>query len=130
MPRPRRPSAGAAGFTLLEVLVAFVIATAMLVATMQLFAQDLKAVGRAEAHSHAVLLAESRLESVGSETPLAPGATSGSDGRYRWSLYVEPFDSDGKSGTGLYRVVASVTWRNGAADSALTLETLRLASPQ
>lgn len=67
----------AAGFTLIEILVAFAILAVSLVALFHAFSDGLAATGRVEKLSTAVLLARSTLERVGTEIPLVEGSRVG-----------------------------------------------------
>ena len=88
----RRPHNGgrcatprAAGFTIIEVLVAFVIVGLTLAATVSTFEIGLAGVDRAENHATALMLAESKLAEIGVTAPLAPGRREGDFAEaYRW----------------------------------------------
>jgi general secretion pathway protein I len=113
------------------VLVAFTIAAIMLAGLFQLFSTELQSVARADTYTRAVLLAESRLDSIGIAEPLAAGTTTGRfDERFFWKVAVERYATDDKaeasSPTYLYRVQVTVSWHEGSADSAVSLESLRM----
>lgn len=83
------------GFSLLEVLVAFTILGIALTVLMQVFSTGLRNITVGEDYTRAVLLAESRLASVGVEEPLQEGEQSGSfDGPqgYRWRVVISLYD--------------------------------------
>lgn len=90
------PHRQAGGFTLLEVIVAVVIAALCLSALAQVFATGVRAAGAASDYTRAVTLAQSLLASAGVEKPLEEGAESGTtaDGKLTWTLTVtqEPTD--------------------------------------
>jgi general secretion pathway protein I len=114
-----------AGFTLVEVLVAFAIAAMFLAVTFDLLSGSLAGIGRAEAHDRALAIAESRLEAAGLAEPLVPGATSGRyDERFTWRTEVRPFSRD------LYELTVSVLWRQGLGQQSVALHSLRLAARQ
>jgi general secretion pathway protein I len=119
------------GFALIEVLVAFTIAATTLAVLFQLFSTDLQSVDRADAYARATLLAESRLDSIGVAEPLAPGMLAGRfDDRFSWKVAIERFvpdESAALSASVLYHVHVTVLWRDGPADSAVSLDTLRMA---
>ena len=78
------------GFTLLEVIVAIVIAALCLGALAQAFAGGARSAGSSSDYTRAVTLAQSLLGKAGVERALAEGVESGtsSDGRYGWTLAV------------------------------------------
>ncbi|GAA0791818.1 type IV pilus modification PilV family protein [Marinobacterium sediminicola] len=119
------------GFTLLEVLVAFVILAGTLGVMMRINAQALDTSMRAAERQQALMLAESQLDRVLARSDLLPGTERGDfelDG-FRWQLEVSPFTFPGQEELVMesriipYRIDISVYW--GAA-SELQLTTLRL----
>ncbi|MEE8247170.1 MAG: prepilin-type N-terminal cleavage/methylation domain-containing protein [Alphaproteobacteria bacterium] len=124
----RRP-----GFTLLEVVVAVAILAVSMGVLLQLFSTGLKGARLAEHRTIATLLAESKLATIGVESPLEAGESGGQfAGGYRWRATVgryeepgreEPPDGDAEA----YEVVVTVSWGEGSAESSLSLVTLRLA---
>lgn len=94
------PADRAAGFTLLEVLVAFALLAVMLVALLQAFSQGLSSLHVAEERSAAAMLARSKLAEVGRALPLREGEQIGEleDG-LDWRLVVGRYeDPDGALG--------------------------------
>ncbi len=80
------------GFSLLEVLVAFVILALAMTVLMQIFSRGLIGADLAERYSKAALLAESKLAAIGVEEPLKEGTYSGKfDDDFSWQLVVKPF---------------------------------------
>lgn len=124
------PGGRAAGFTLIEVLVAFVILSLALAALLPGFSSGLRSLEVSEQYDTAALLAESRLAAVGREAPLAAGRSSGEfENGFRWHLDVLPLDElDPDLGVQAYHVVLTVSWDAPEADRSITLETLRLGS--
>lgn len=85
----------ARGFSLLEVLVAFVILALVLGTLMEIFSGGLRNVGLAGEYQRAVLLGQSKLAAVGIESPLAEGESQGEfDPTYRWQISIKPFQED------------------------------------
>jgi prepilin-type N-terminal cleavage/methylation domain-containing protein len=84
------------GFTLLEVIVAVVIAALCIAALSQVFATGVRAAGTSSDYMRAVTLAQSLLSGVGVEKTVADGSESGTsrDGRLFWTLSIasEPTD--------------------------------------
>jgi general secretion pathway protein I len=81
------------GFSLLEVLVAFVILALVGTVLSRLYSSSLRNAGAAEEWSRAELVAESRLAAATSAIPLKQGSASGTDesGRINWSTRIEPY---------------------------------------
>lgn len=131
-PRRFRPGAarkaGEAGFTLIEVLVAFTIMAIAVAALLQAFTSGLRSGRVAEARSQLVARAEGRLAQVGRDIPLAPGTYGGTtveDGD--WSIEirtVEPADGGGGvQNVTMYDVRVVVTAAEGMRQE---LSTMRL----
>ena len=121
-----------AGFSLLEVLVAFVILALVATALFRLFGNA----GIAEDASRAVLVAQSRLDAARTELRADSGVED--DGRIAWSTRVEPWESPDTPGalgaatqviaTQLYRVSVEVRYPGaGGRERALELSTLKVA---
>jgi general secretion pathway protein I len=123
--RPRlqsRVCVRAAGFSLLEVLAAFVILALVGTALFRLFSGALGNASLADEYSRATLYAESRLAVLGVETPLREGTLQGNsdDGYYAWTatvaLYTPPGttpDMDNAAAAmavRLWRLVVTVRW--------------------
>src|SRR5271163_1531640 len=84
----------ASGFTLLEVVVALVIASLALIGLFQAGSGGLFAVDTAARAEEAVQRAQSHLAAVGRDASLLEGETTGDDGGgYRWTLRVSPLTS-------------------------------------
>lgn len=84
------------GFTLLEVIVAVVIAALCLGALSQVFATGVRAAGTSSDYMRAMTLAQSLLAGVGSEKVASDGSESGtsSDGRLTWTVTISPEPTD------------------------------------
>ncbi len=125
--REKRP----AGFTLLEVLVAFTVLAFLLAPMLQVFSQGMNASAVARDYTIATLLARTRLEALGAEEPIIEGTREGRfDGRYRWRTAVqrdpESVLVSGDRGTIVsYRVAVTVAWGNDPGGSSVTLVSLR-----
>lgn len=78
---------GAAGFTLLEVMVAVAVAGLTLVALLQLVSGASESSVRARAHTRAMALAEGKMERLMSAPPSALMAADGRSGSFE-----EPFE--------------------------------------
>ncbi len=80
------------GFTLLEVIVAVVIAALCLGALSQVFATGVRAASISSDYMRAMTLAQSLLAGVGVEKATSDGTESGtsSDGRLMWTVSISP----------------------------------------
>lgn len=127
----QRRRSKSAGFTLVEVLVAFVIAALSLAALLQVFATGLRSATTSEHYARATMLAESQLASIGIEQPLAVGQSSGAfDDEYRWRIVVAPYqEADMDALVEVFDVSVTVSWgAEGENGRSVTLRTLRLGA--
>jgi general secretion pathway protein I len=129
------------GFSLLEVLAAFVILALVATGLFQLFSGALGNAAAAEAYSRAVLVAESRLAATASARPLLEATENGDEdeGRIKWETRVKAWEppnvdpelarvSEGMV-TRLYRVEVDVHFPGLAGrERTLTLATVKLAA--
>lgn len=112
------------GFTLLETLVAFLIAGLALTVLLSGHRLALDGGSRAEAKLSLTLEAQNVLAAAGALYDLRPGTTEGTQNGFRWRVEIEPFGEASASPV-VVRVRATV--RRGARSA--TVETLRLAGP-
>jgi general secretion pathway protein I len=115
-----------AGFTLVEVVVAFAIVALVLGGLYHLMADALRGETRAKVHEQALALASAHLEAIGIEQALAPGETTGVyvTGR-AWRLTIEPVETLSYRG-GAFRIVLEPLDRTGKP--LARLETFKLVS--
>jgi general secretion pathway protein I len=129
-----------AGFSLLEVLVAFVIVALVATALFRLFGGALQNAAAADDWSRALLVAESRLALAAHAQPLREGSDQGAefDGRIRWRSSVAPYETpntsddlarvSGQSPNRLFRVSVDVRFPSDSGkERVLSLSTLKLA---
>ncbi len=121
------------GFTLIEVVVAFVLLALVMSTALEIFSAGLARAGRLEERSQALVIAQARLATAGVEEVLKEGVTSGEseDRKYQWTVTVtrtgegEDPAKPAPSVYALYRIEARVTWRGAdTREQALTLATL------
>jgi general secretion pathway protein I len=137
------PRTRAAGFSLLEVLVAFVILALVGTVLFRLFGASLNNASLSDEYSRAALHAETRLAAAGAEAPLREGTDQGAseDGRYTWSTKVEPYSAPGTTADQermaqmlpmrLWRLTVTVTWPTDVGGQrTLALSTVRMAMKQ
>ena len=134
-----------AGFSLLEVLAAFVILALVATALFRLFSGSLTNASSAEAWSRALLLAESQLDIAASAQPLKEATERGQDstGNIQWETRVVAYSPPDTSPdveraaellhTRLLRVTTEVKFPGAIkGERTLSLTTVKLAqkSPQ
>jgi general secretion pathway protein I len=131
------------GFSLLEVLVAFVILALVGTALFRLFGASLNNASLADEYSRATLYAESRLATAAAETPLRERTDQGAsdDGRYAWSTKVEAYALPGATADQErmaqmvplrpWRLTVTVSWPGDfGGQRSFSLSTVRLAMKQ
>ena len=126
------------GFTILEVLVAFLVAALLLAVILSGFSTGLSSLARADSMSQAALVAQSRIAELGVVEPLQEGQVSGRDdqhGDYRWQINVQPFawdyaDATAQQGSTLYKVDVEVFWPAGDKEHSFLLTTLKLVQQE
>jgi general secretion pathway protein I len=121
------------GFTLIEVLVALLIASLSLAVILQILRAGLQTKQVSQEYQIATLFAETKLASIGGEGKLQPGVLSGTfNGQYRWRVRVTPYreKDTGDPSKGWTKeplvVAVTVTWGNPAERKSVALKTLRL----
>jgi general secretion pathway protein I len=82
----------AAGFTLLEVLLAFVVFALSFAVVLEILSGSLRNTVRAREYTEAALVAQSLMDQLGFGIPLEAGAQlDGEENGYRWEIDVYPF---------------------------------------
>ncbi|MDR0249895.1 MAG: type II secretion system GspH family protein [Burkholderiales bacterium] len=126
------------GFSLLEVLVAFVVLALIGTALFRLFGGAMNNAASADAWSRAVQVAQNQLAQAAAVHPLSATSASGRDGDVQWSLRVEPYTPPALEGETtqpaesltyrLYRLQVDVRFPGVAAkDRMFSLETLKIS---
>jgi general secretion pathway protein I len=118
-----RPDANAeAGFTLLEVMAAFVIAAFASIVLYEAGFNGAAESASAARYQQATIRAQSRLATIGTLTALRPAQASGDDGGgFKWRLDISAETSNGQ-GLTLYDVQVEELFGN----RSVTLNTKRL----
>jgi general secretion pathway protein I len=120
------------GYTLIEVLVAFMILALALTVLLRIFSGGLRNVSVSSDYATATLIAESRLAAAGIDIPLRSGETSGTEGeRFAWTVSVQdylprPGYRSAARSVDAYRVTVTVEWPNGDNTRSVGLSTVRL----
>lgn len=131
---PRRQ----AGFTLVEMVVAFVLLSMVLATGFEVFTAGMRRAIDLEDRAQALVVAQSHLASAGVEQGLKEGQSQGQteDGKYRWAVSITPFaeamqdpNQPLTSAYGLFRIEVTVQWRGAdERDRTMMLSTLELGS--
>jgi general secretion pathway protein I len=127
------------GFTLLEVMLAFVIFALSFAVVLEIMAGSMRSVGRAKDDTEVALLAQSLMDLVGTEIPVEEGEYNGTGmERYNWNMGISLYDAGGETdreGTGaqeladmsgieLYRVDLFIDWETGRRQRDLHFSTI------
>ncbi len=130
MADPNPPAdSSAAGFTLIEILVAFTVAALLLAALYQVFSMGLRSSASAENYANAVMLAESGLDALAG-TSLAIGQTTDRISGYERTTIIrsrpelEPGST--QAALKLYEIEVRVAWRDGVRERSVSLSTLKV----
>ena len=121
-----------AGFSLLEVVVAFAILALALGTLYQIFSSTARRAVLVQQYSHAVLLADSKLTEIGTADALRKGIDAGEfDQQYRWERRIEPYPpydgaTDRPSPLIPYRVTVEIHWGQSEGQRSIALTTVRL----
>ena len=126
----------ARGFTLIEVVVAFVLLSLVLAVSFEIFTTGFSRAAELEEYSQALQVAQSRLAATGVEETLKEGEAQGDseDRRFHWITRVtrsdegvDPSKPPQSSIFALYRVDVTVTWHGSDRKAhALSLGTLQM----
>ena len=133
---PRRIAGGSAdqrGFTLLEVLVAFIVFVLIFGAVLDALGMAMRNTRRSAEVSEAALWAQSKLDAIGTIEELKEGSDSGEfNAHYRWQLDVSKQEVERTDGVSpdsfpveLYRVELVVSWGDRNRRSEQHFVTLR-----
>jgi general secretion pathway protein I len=124
------------GFTLIEVMVAFIIAALALSLLFQTASTSGTAAHQAGYYEEAVSRAKSHMAMVGRDADVAPGEREGDDGGgFRWRVKVTrsaaaqpPQDAAPQNRLVLYDVEVSVSWVDSGRARSVVLHTQRLGT--
>jgi general secretion pathway protein I len=128
------------GFTLLEVLAAFVVFALTMASLMQVFGGGLRDAQLADEYARAVMIAQSRLAEATATEAHKEATASGTEGPFAWEVATTAYDErledpaadrnrDLNLRVRLLRIDSRVAWRAAdGRDRAVNLATLALAS--
>ncbi len=133
IPEPSRQQ----GFTLLEILVAFVVFVMAFAVVMEVITGAARNTVKSSRHTQIALLAQSKMDELGILEPIEEGSSSGrfADGT-QWQLTITPFDAPYSNDTqlaappvDLFRVDLQLSWRDGDKRRSANFTTLRSQVP-
>ena len=82
----------ASGFTLIEVLLAFVVFALSFSVVLEIISGSMRNTVRARQYTEVALITQSMMDRVGLDIPLEAGArANGESGAYRWELQIGPY---------------------------------------
>lgn len=128
-----RRSSRIGGYTLIEVLVAFMILALALTVLLRIFSGGLRNVAASADYAHAILVAEAQLATAGVTDALVPGETYGDEGgKFRWRKIVRtylPFAEydPGTLPVTAYHITVIVEWSHAGSVRQVDLRSIRLA---
>lgn len=126
---PDRPDGG---FTLLEILVAFIVLSLVGGALLQLFHGGLRNVALSSEYSQAALLARSKMAELDARNSVEPGESEGEfDETFRWRLTTSPYtDPDGslppKADYQALRMLLAIIWGDDNDETQFVVESILL----
>jgi general secretion pathway protein I len=131
------PSGGfSRGFTLLELLLAFVVFTLGFATVLEILSGSMRNTVRARHYSEAALTAQSLMDQVGLEIPLEDGFSGGGEaGDYEWELVIFDYATTGENvhsvelaeltSVQLLQVDLAVSWGEPPRDQTRRFSTIR-----
>lgn len=86
------------GFTLLELLLAFMVFALSFATVLQILSGSMRNTVRARHYSEAALTAQSLMDQVGLEIPLESGlSANGESGEYQWEIGIQDYANTGEN---------------------------------
>lgn len=128
--------AGHRGFTLLELLLAFVVFALSFATVLEILSGSMRNTVRARQYTEAALTAQAVMDQVGLEIPLEQGiSTSGESGDYRWEIEILPYADEGDgfnrvelaelTGIELLQIDLLVSWGEPPREQSSQFSTVR-----
>lgn len=138
MTKVHRNGSRQGGFTLLEVLLAFVIFSLSFAVVLQIISGSIRNTMRSKQYTEVALIAQSVMDTVGLDVPLESGTeASGESGEYDWYLqiyeYEPPVDATGVdalfiaelTNVELLQVELSVSWGESPNERSRRFSTVK-----
>lgn len=133
---PGGPKAASGGFTLLELLLAFVVFALSFATVLEILSGSMRNTVRARQYTESALIAQSVMDQVGLEIPFEDGFRAvGEVGDYKWEVNVYAFsDATGDvnaiqlgelTGIELLQIDLGVSWGEPPRDQVANFSTVR-----
>jgi len=115
------------GFTLLEILVAFVILTTVVTVVLQLFSANLKALRMSDDYLTATLLADIRMKDILEGSQVKEGTSSETKEGYVMDITITETLKDRTKYLSwkVFEVVMDVSWQKGTKKRSFSLKTCK-----
>jgi len=136
-PAVTMPSPGkSGGFTLLEVLLAFVVFALSFATVLEILSGSMRNTVRAREYTEVALIVQSVMDQVGLEIPLEQGTTwSGESGEYEWEVIISSYGESSENaysielseltGIELLQVDLLVSWGEPPREKSNSFSTIR-----
>jgi general secretion pathway protein I len=121
------------GFTLLEVLVAFVLLVTVVTVILQLFSANIKALSVSEDYASAIVRAESKMREILDNEQLAENVWSETSPEgYRFDITVaKAYEARTKDmPMKILEIGVTMSWKMRGKDKSLILSTMKAVKPQ
>jgi general secretion pathway protein I len=126
----------ASGFTLIEVLLAFVVFALSFSVVLEIISGSMRSTVRARQYTEVALITQSVMDRVGLDIPLEAGArASGESGAYRWELQISPYagaadharslELGGLTGIDLLEVEFVISWGDNRKEQSNRFSTIK-----
>jgi general secretion pathway protein I len=129
------------GFTLLELLLAFVVFALSFATVLEILSGSMRNTVKARHYSEAALTAQSLMDQVGLEIPLQAGSFSnGEAGEYEWEITIQNYAGDGDTahsvaladltGITLLQVDLAISWGKPPREQTRFFSTIKAVLSQ
>lgn len=124
------------GFTLLEVLLAFVVFALSFATVLEIISGSMRNTMRAREYTEVALIAQSVMDQVGLEIPLEQGTNAAGDsGDYAWEVFIDSYEASPDNahsvelaeltGIELLRIDLLVSWGEPPREKTYAFSTIR-----
>ena len=131
-----RPPRASSGFTLLELLLAFLVFSLSFATVLEIMSGSMRNTVRAREYTEAALTAQSVMDQLGLGIPLEAGYTSaGESGDYAWEIAIFPYEDQQENsrrmelaeltGIDLLQIDLDVRWGTGPREQSSHFSTVR-----